>query len=140
MACPVNQKILTYFIRVPAANEIHTVVYTCVDPAGGACLAFYTAAVGAAQVPVVYSLSPLYNAPAEQTGNLDAATTELYHTAWLAMVAELKGDGLNVIPIDATIPSVYNSAKEAQDDGIHENEFGHASIGAYAAAQSQGGG
>ena len=137
---PVNQKILTYFIRVPAANGIHTVVYTCVDPAGGACLAFYTAAVGAAQAPVVYSLSPLYNAPAEQTGNLDAATTELYHTAWLAMVAELKGDGLNVIPIDATIPSVYNSAKEAQDDGIHENEFGHASIGAYAAAQSQGGG
>jgi hypothetical protein len=132
---PRNQKILANLIRIPATNATHSVVYTCVDPAGGQCLAFYVAAVGVAQVPVVYSLSPLYNAPAEQTGNLDAATTQLYHTAWLAMVAELTGDGLNIIPVDATIPSVYNAAKEAQDDGIHENEFGHASIGAYAAAQ-----
>jgi hypothetical protein len=99
------------------------------------CLAFYTAAVGAVETPVVYSLSTIYNAPAEQTGNMDAPTTELYHAAWLAMVAELTGDGLNIIPVDATIPAVYNSATQSQDDGVHENVLGHASIGAHAAAQ-----
>ena len=94
------------------------------------------AAVGAVETPVVYSLSPIYNAPAEQqTGNMDAPTTDLYHAAWLAMVAELTGDGLNIIPIDATIPAVYNSATQSQDDGVHENVLGHASIGAHAAAQ-----
>ena len=132
---PVNQTILENLIRVPSTNAAHKVVYTCVDPAGDVCLAFYTAAVGAVETPVVYSLSPIYNAPAEQTGNLDASTTDLYHAAWLAMVAELTGDGLNIIPIDATIPAVYNSATQSQDDGIHENVLGHASIGAHAAAQ-----
>jgi hypothetical protein len=132
---PVNQTILANLIRVPSSNATHKVVYTCVDPAGDACLAFYTAAVGAVETPVVYSLSTIYNAPAEQTGNMDAPTTDLYHTAWLAMVAELTGDGLNIIPIDATIPAVYNSATQSQDDGIHENVLGHASIGAHAAAQ-----
>jgi hypothetical protein len=39
------------------------------------------------------------------------------------------------IPIDATIPTVYNSATQSQDDGIHENVLGHVSIGAHAAAQ-----
>jgi hypothetical protein len=132
---PVNQQILANLIRVPGTNATHKVVYTCVDPAGDVCLAFYTAAVGRVEAPVVYSLSTMYNAPAEQTGNMDAPTTELYHAAWLAMVAELTSDGLNIIPIDATIPAVYNSATQSQDDGIHENVLGHASIGAHAAAQ-----
>jgi len=132
---PVNQTILANLIRVPSTNATHKVVYTCVNPAGGVCLAFYTAAVGAVQTPVVYSLSTLYNAPAEQTGNMDAPTTELYHAAWLAMVAELTGDGLNIIPVDATLPAVYNSATQSQDDGVHEDVLGHASIGAHAAAQ-----
>jgi hypothetical protein len=132
---PVNQKILANLIRVSSTNATHKVVYTCVDPAGDVCLAFYTAAVGAVETPVVYSLSTIYNAPAEQTGNMDAPTTDLYHAVWLAMVAELTGDGLNIIPIDATIPAVYNSATQSQDDGVHENVLGHASIGAHAAAQ-----
>jgi hypothetical protein len=132
---PVNQTILANLIRVPSTNATHKVVYTCVDPAGDVCLGFYTAAVGAGETPVVYSLSTIYNAPGEQTGNMDAPTTDLYHAAWLAMVAELTGDGLNIIPIDATIPAVYNSATQSQDDGIHENVLGHASIGAHAAAQ-----
>jgi hypothetical protein len=132
---PVNQTILENLIRVPSTNATHKVVYTCVDPAGDKCLAFYTAAVGAVQTPVVYSLSTMYNSPAEQTGNLDAPTTDFYHAAWLAMVAELTGDGLNIIPIDATLPAVYNAARQSQDDGIHENVLGHASIGAHAAAQ-----
>ena len=132
---PVNQTILANLIRVPSTNATHKVVYTCVDPAGDVCLAFYTAAVGAVETPVVYSLSTIYNAPAEQTGNMDAPTTDLYHAAWLAMVAELTGDGLNIIPVDATIPAVYNSATQSQEDGIHENVLGHASIGAHAAAQ-----
>jgi hypothetical protein len=132
---PVNEKILTNLIRVPSTNATHKVVYTCVNPAGDVCQAFYTAAVGVVETPVVYSLSPIYNAPAEQTGKMDAPTTDLYHATWLAMVAELTGDGLNIIPIDATIPSIYNSATQSQDDGVHENVLGHASIGAYAAAQ-----
>jgi hypothetical protein len=132
---PVNQTILANLIRVPSTSATHKVVYTCVDPAGDECLAFYTAGAGAVEAPVVYSLSTIYNAPAEQTGTMDVPTTELYHAAWLAMVAELTGDGLNIIPVDATMPEVYNSAKQAQDDGIHENVLGHASIGAHAAAQ-----
>jgi hypothetical protein len=132
---PVNEKILSNLIRVPSTNATHKVVYTCVDPAGDGCLAFYTAAVGRVETPVVYSLSPIYNAPAGQAGNLDAPTTDLYHAEWLAMVAELKSDGLNVIPIDATKSAVYNSATQSQEDGVHENVFGHASIGAHAAAQ-----
>ena len=133
---PISQNIVTNLIRVPGTNATHKVVYTCVDPAGDGCLAFYTAAVGAVETPVVYSLSPIYNAPAEQqTGNMDAPTTDLYHAVWLAMVAELIGDGLNIVPVDATIPAVYNSAKQAQEDGVHENVLGHASIGAHAAAQ-----
>lgn len=132
---PVNETIIANLIRVPSTNATHKVVYTCVDPAGDACLAFYTAAVGAIETPVVYSLSPLYNAPAEQTGNMDARTTDLYHTTWLAMIAELTGDGLNVIPVDATIPAVYNSATQSQQDGVHQNVLGHASIGEHAAAQ-----
>jgi hypothetical protein len=132
---PVNQTILANLIRVPSTSATHKVVYTCVDPAGDECLAFYTAAVGTMETPVVYSLSNIYNAPAEQTGNMDQPTTELYHAVWLAMVAELTGDGLNIIPVDATLPEVYNSAKQSQDDGIHENVLGHASIGAHAAAQ-----
>jgi hypothetical protein len=132
---PVSQSILANLIRVPAPQGTHTVVYTCVDPAGGRCLVFYAAGVGAVQHAAVYSLSPIYNAPAEQTGTLDAPTTELYHAAWLAMVAELTGDGLHVIPIDATNPTIYNAARQAQDDGVHENVLGHAFIGAYAASQ-----
>lgn len=132
---PANETMIANLIRVPSTNATHKVVYTCVDPAGDECLAFYTAAVGAVETPVVYSLSPLYNAPAEQTGNMDAPTTDFYHTTWLAMVAELTGDGLNVIPIDATIPAVYNSATQSQEDGVHQNVLGHASIGAHAAAQ-----
>jgi hypothetical protein len=132
---PVNQKILANLIRVPSTNATHKVVYTCVDPAGGVCLAFYAAAVGAVQIPAVYSLSPIYNAPAGQKGNLDAATTDLYHATWQAMVAELTGDGLHIIPVDATILTVYDSATQSQDDGVHENVLGHASIGAHAAAQ-----
>jgi hypothetical protein len=132
---PVSQEIVANLIRVPSTNATHKVVYTCVDPAGGECLAFYTAAVGAVQIPAVYSLSPIYNGPGEQKGNMDAPTTALYHATWVAMVAELKGDGLNIIPVDATIPAVYDSATQAQDDGVHENVLGHASIGAYAAAQ-----
>ena len=66
---------------------------------------------------------------------MDAPTTDLYHATWLAMVAELTGDGLNIIPIDATIPTVYDSATESQEDGVHENVIGHASIGAYAATR-----
>jgi hypothetical protein len=132
---PVNQKILANLIRVPGTNATHKVVYTCVDPAGDVCLAFYTAAVGSVETPVVYSMSTMYNAPAEQTGNMDAPTTDLYHKAWLAMVAELTGDGLNIIPIDATLPALYNAATQSQDDGIHENVLGHASIGAHGAAQ-----
>jgi hypothetical protein len=132
---PVNQTILANLIRVPSTNATHKVVYTCVDPAGGLCLAFYTAAVGAVQIPAVYSLSPIYNARAEQRGNMDAPTTELYHATWLAMVAELTGDGLDIIPIDATIPAVYNSTTQSQEDGVHEDVLGNASIGAYAAAR-----
>ena len=132
---PVNQTIVANLIRVPSTNATHTVLYTCVDPAGGECLAFYTAAVGTLQIPVVYSLSPIYNVPGGQAGNMDAPTTDLYHATWLAMVAELTGDGLNIIPINATIPTVYDSATESQEDGVHENVIGHASIGAYAASR-----
>jgi hypothetical protein len=131
---PANETIISNLIRVPSMNATHKVVYTCVDPAGDECLAFYTAAVGAVGAPVVYSLSPIYDAPAEQTGNLDAPTTNFYHTVWLAMVAELTGDGLNIIPVDAALPTVYNPVTQSQEDGIHENEFGHASI-AHAAAE-----
>ena len=134
---PINQTILPNLIRVPSTNATHTVVYTCIDPAGDVCLAFYTAAVGAVQTPVVYSLPTLYNAPAEQKGYMDAATTDLLcHTAWLAMVAELTGDGLNIVPIDATLPAIYNSGKQSQrEDGVHQNAFGHASIAGHAAAE-----
>jgi len=66
---------------------------------------------------------------------MDAPTTELYHATWLAMVAELTGDGLDIIPIDATIPAVYNSTTQSQEDGVHEDVLGNASIGAYAAAR-----
>ncbi len=132
---PVNQTILPNLIRVASTNATHTVVYTCIDPAGDGCLVFYTAAVGAVQTPVVYSLPTLYNAPAEQKGYMDAATTDLYHASWIAMVAELTGDGLNIVPIDATLPAIYNSGKQSQEDGVHENLLGHASIAAHAAAE-----
>lgn len=125
---PVIQGVIQNFIRIAKLKVgPHKVVYTCTVPSDTGCYVFY-AATPTASSAQVYSLSPIYNAPAQQTGYMDAPTTDLYHTAWTSMVAELKGDGLSIIPIDATNPTVYNSTTQSQPDGIHESLDGHKSI------------
>lgn len=122
------------FIRVGGTqNMTHTIVYTCIDPGGSGCLVFYAAGVGGGQIPLVYSLSPVPNASWNTQYNFDPATSALYRNAWLDLVTELQSDGLNIIPVDAGDTTVYNPDTESQDDGVHENAAGHASIGAYAA-------
>jgi hypothetical protein len=53
--------------------------------------------------PVVYSLSPIYNQFRHRTGSMDSATTSLYHDEWKRMVAELDGDRLQIVGIDAPV-------------------------------------
>ena len=124
---------LANFIRVPGTqNTTHTIVYTCIDPGGSGCLVLYAAGVGGSQVPSVYSLSPVPNASWNTQYNFDPATSDLYRNAWLALVAELQSDGLNIIPVDV-LKSGYDPDTQSQADGVHEDAAGHASIGTYAA-------
>jgi hypothetical protein len=130
---PVNEDVIQNFIRVSGlANTQHMIVYTCMIPGSTGCHVFYAAGISpgnsTAQRPVVYSLSPIYNQFRHRTGNMDSATTSLYHDEWILMVSELDGDGLKVIGIDATDPNVYNSLTEVQPDGVHPNLTGHISI------------
>lgn len=136
---PKNSQIMTNFIRVAGttAGVKHTIVYTCTDPGEGGCIVFYAAGFDPAQVPPVYSLSPVPTAN-YSWGNMDLPTYTLYHNAWTSLVAELQGDGLNILPVDAGDPGVYNPNTQAQSDGLHENTAGHASIGTYAATLKGG--
>ncbi len=134
---PVNQDVIQNFIRVAGLpNAQHTIVFTCVSPGSTGCHVFYAAGIdpnnSTGPRPVVYSLSPIYNQFRHRSGNMDSATTALYHDEWQRMVSELDGDGLEVIGIDATDPNVYNSSTEAQPDGVHPALVGHVSIAAAA--------
>jgi hypothetical protein len=135
---PVNEDVIQNFIRVSGlANTQHTIVYTCTTPATAGCRVFYAAGINpdnsTGHQPLVLSLSPVYNQFRHRLGNMDSATTSLYHDEWKQMVLELEGDGLQVIGIDATDPNVYNSTTEVQSDGVHPDLAGHLSIGLAAA-------
>ena len=134
---------MPYMYRISGlSNTTHTVVYTCTALAGGnspnICLIFGAAAVGSdeatADGPFVYSLSPIKNAPAQATGNMADSVTSTYYDLWKQELAELRGDGLQIVGLDATNPTVYNPANSAsvQADGIHPSVSGHAGIGAAA--------
>jgi lysophospholipase L1-like esterase len=142
-AFPVNTNVLPYLIRVPGlTNTPHTVVYTCVTTAPIGCGVLYMAGVGqdngTANGPFVYSFGDSYNAPSQQTGVLTPQFTTLFYDTWRRVVGELAQDGLQVVPIDATNPNVYNpwDPTMVQSDGIHPSVLGHAAIAAAAVAKA----
>lgn len=140
---PVSEQFIQNLIRVPGLpNGLHQIVYTCVTPSTSDCMVFFAAGVNpdnsTANGPFVYSLSPIYNAPAEQTGYMSSGTTSIYYDEWRRIISELDGDGLQVIGLDATNPNVYNSGTQSQADGIHPTQAGHASIAAAMVSKATG--
>jgi hypothetical protein len=139
---PVNEGLIQNFIRVPGLSDVqHTIVYTCLVPSVTGCYVFYAAGVSAttnatASGPVVYSLSTVPNSFRNRSENMGISTTSLYHDAWVQMVAELDGDGLQVVGLDTTDPHVYNPTLESQPDGVHPSLTGHVSIAAAMVAKA----
>lgn len=131
----VSPSALTNFIRVAGlANGPHTVVVTCINPGSSGCLVFYAAGLsGAPTVPAVFSVAPFPNAPTNTSDYFDSATYMQYRDEWISLVAELKSDGLNIIPVDVGNSQIYNPITQSQPDGVHETVAGHAAIGNYAA-------
>jgi hypothetical protein len=140
---PSREDMIQNFIRVSGlADTVHKVVYTCLKPSTTGCYLFYAAGISqpnpTSAQPVVYSLSPVSNAPLQQTGNMNPSTTLLYHSAWLAMVSELDSDGLQIIGIDAIDPNVYNPVTQTQADGVHPNLDGFVAIASGAVFKATG--
>ena len=133
---PVNENIMPYLVLLKGlSNTVHDIVYTCTTlDTAHPCLVFYAAASqldnATADGPTVYELSPIRNASSNQAGNMADAYTSEFFGLWEQIVNDLRGAGLQVVPVDALNPIVYNADSESQADGIHPNTTGHAAIAA----------